>query len=314
MLVGHRTFAVLCSIACIVGAGAPGEAETDSRLTSSGVPRPPYQAIYDSLGNLARRHPGWINAIDYGMTPEGRPLRLVKLQNPALAVDGLLRPAVLITGATHGNEYLHIEDRLPQWFFSARDTSPGVARFFAKGGVLYVIPIMNPDGYDHGKRDNSHGADLNRDFDLVLPGEAKFQEAHFLEPESRAAAEVIGAEVARHGLRLAVSIDYHCCDGSLLFPWAYTDDPLPPEDLTRHERIAHLMQQDIDPAYNFGPTGQVLGYHPRGTSKDYYYAKFGALAFTFEGRYRDESRKFSKHTLFWDHVLGLIATNTAQAH
>ena len=63
------------------------------------------------------------------------------------------------------------------------------------------------------------------------------------------------------------------------------------------------MRQHINSKYGSGSTGQVLGYYPRGTSKDYYFAKYGALAFTFEGSYRQEHLNFEKHTIWWDHIL-----------
>ena len=118
-----------------------------------------------------------------------------------------------------------------------------------------------------------------------------------------AAAEV---DLVASGLRLKLTVDYHCCSGALLFPWSYSDAKLSDADTKAHVAVAHMMQTDIDPDYRFGATGAVLGYRARGTSKDYYYATYHALAFTFEGDYGTERSKFHRHTTWWDHVLAQL--------
>ena len=143
--------------------------------------------------------------------------------------------------------------------------------------------------------------DLNRDFDLLPQSESNFKE-----PESRFLANWIDAELKESKLDLKVSVDYHCCADSLLFPWSYTVEALPEDILFAHEAIARAMQRLIDPNYTFGSTGQVLGYTPRGTSKDYYFARYNTLSFTFEGQHGQENKKFAQHTKWWDYILGTL--------
>ena len=208
----------------------------------------------------------------------------------------------MITGALHGDEYLEIEHRLIAWFLKNKSEQPGVRHYFQSGGILYVVPIANPDGYDRNRRTNNHGSDLNRDFDLIPENMAGFRE-----PETRSLAIWLEQEFELSNVRLTLSVDYHCCNGSLLYPWAYGHAKLPPAIEAAHDRIGKLMQQDIDRTYAVGPTGKILGYLARGTAKDYFYAKYGALAFTYEGKTRQkEASIFEKHTLWWDHVLPLL--------
>lgn len=305
---GSGRHALACGLVGFVLAayGSAASAETEM-FSDSGIDGPPYQQIYNATGALATSHPDWARVSDYGTSPGGRGLRVIRIQNPnaeGAPSESAAKRAVLISGSTHGNEYLNIEDRLAPWFLDNRARSPGLARFLATGGILYVVPILNPDGYDHDRRENDKGVDLNRDFDLV-PAD----EPGFTQPETRLLAEWVERDLRASNAELKLTVDYHCCDGSLLYPWSYVMSALPPADAAAHAEIGRLMQTDINDAYATGSTGQVLGYNPRGTSKDYYYARYGALAFTFEGSYGDEDTNFPKHTQWWDHVLAVVAAD-----
>ena len=121
-------------------------------IADSGIQGPAYSVIEAELEELARTHSGIAELAYYGLSVEGKKLRGLRislgpdqLTNPA--TPGI-RPAVIISGATHGNEYLNIEDRLPRWFLENWESSPGVTKFMKAGGVIFIVPIMNPDGYD----------------------------------------------------------------------------------------------------------------------------------------------------------------------
>ena len=77
----------------------------------------------------------------------------------------------------------------------------------------------------------------------------------------------------------------------------------PADDVARHEAIGVLMKKDIGEEYNVGTTPNILGYSAIGTTKDYYYERYNAAAFTFEGAYKVEQKNFEKHVKFWDEVL-----------
>lgn len=294
----------LCIVALLTGTTAAAET---GNWSDSGIRGAPYLAMHADLKRLAATNPAMATLINYGTSPGGLPLSLIKLEDKEATqrrapAAGTKQQVVLITGATHGNEFLHVEDRLPQRFIADRRSKPGVRAFFEQGGIVLIVPVANPDGYERHTRDNLNGVDLNRDFALLPAGETNFREV-----ETRALARRIDHEMQDGKKRLALTVDYHCCAGSLLYPWAYSENALPKAALKAFMAIADLMLKDIDPSYTTGPTGQILGYTPRGTSKDYYYAKFGALAFTYEGSVGVEAAKFSKHALWWEHILTKLA-------
>jgi protein MpaA len=110
----------------------------------------------------------------------GRPIRAVEIGNPRAARK------VVVVGCIHGNEGAGVR----------------ITRVLAHGGHprrydLWLVNVVNPDGYARGTRQNARGVDLNRNFgagwrplgsrgDLTYSGPRPFSE-----PESRAAARFI---------------------------------------------------------------------------------------------------------------------------
>ena len=101
---------------------------------------------------------------------------LVVMKNNSKNMLLSARPALLMSGSTHGDEYLNIEDRLPEELLKLSLNKSTVSDFLNRGGVFIFIPILNPDGYDHRNRENSHGVDLNRDWDVPPAGFKGFHE------------------------------------------------------------------------------------------------------------------------------------------
>jgi hypothetical protein len=323
-------------LAVLLGAAAgadPVDATQARRGAGSGIDGPSWHAIRAALGEVAAHSEGWAQVVDYGRSVGGQPLRLIRIAAPAPRGDAPTGPAaatpstpstpstdqgergepgepgaaeipvVLITGATHGDEYLAIEDRLPGWLVEHRASSQGVARFLAAGGVILVAPIVNPDGYERHTRENNDDVDLNRDFDRAGGASGG-------EPETRALLAALARELGGQGAagpeRLRLTVDYHCCNGSLLLPLAEPGAPVTEAQWAEHVRIAHLAQQDIDGRLAYGATPDVLGYAAAGTSKDFYFRRHGALAFTYEGEFATEPERFDRHTVWWDHVLASL--------
>jgi hypothetical protein len=231
---------------------------------------------------------------------KGLPLKLYVLGRKE--VPAATRPTLYFTGSIHGNEYLGLEDRLPG-LLVARSYEKSVVRdFLAVGGVYVFVPIVNPDGYEARMRTNAHDIDLNRDWDVP---EADFN--GFKETETQSLSlklEQLRSELA---LQYRVTMDYHCCGGVLLYPWSYkvTND-LPESDLNNHRALGIMMKKHLGESLEMGTTGEIFGYYPLGTTKDYFYDKYGALAFTFEGRRAKEDRYLNEHLAWWEELTSRV--------
>ncbi len=216
-------------------------------------------------------------------------------------------PAILISGSTHGDEYLNIEDRLPEWFLKEGIHDPAVQPFFQAGGMVYIVPIFNPDGYEARQRGNSTGQDLNRDFTVK---QANF--TGFKHIETQAIRDLMVTQLHTYQQKLVLTMDYHCCIGAALYPYSFDPSPsVPASDLARFKSAGQVIKRAFGSDFPVGRTPDILGYNAIGTSKDFYYESFGALSFTYEGEHLKEKNKFSQHTQMWK---GLIQGATRLAN
>ncbi|MCB0405033.1 MAG: succinylglutamate desuccinylase/aspartoacylase family protein [Bdellovibrionales bacterium] len=288
------------SIIGVLFLAATASASDGASRGDSGIFGPPYENILRAQEALQVAYPELVTLHDYGTSYEGRRLQLlIAMKQKELPFS---RTAIVMAGATHGNEYLHIEDRLPAELLRLANRESSVSKFLNAGGVLVFVPIVNPDGYERRSRFNARGVDLNRDWDVPPAGFKGFKER-----ESAALSGALEQLRLQHGLRYAITVDYHCCAGALLTPWSYTEDDLPEPQLGHHRAIGALAHKDL--GVTVGATGQVLGYTPTGTSKDYYFASYGALAFTYEGRFKTEESQMPGHLRWWEAMLDYSREN-----
>ncbi|MBL7556640.1 MAG: succinylglutamate desuccinylase/aspartoacylase family protein [Bdellovibrionaceae bacterium] len=285
----------------VVSFALPAMSRTLGQESDSGTKGPPYAELVKYFASLPQKYPEFIQVSQFGTTPKGRPLVVLKVSyptrflSPRFVASRSQKAAILITGTTHGDEYLGIEDRLPEWFASEGVRDPIIAPYFQSGGVIYLVPIFNPDGYEARQRGNSRGVDLNRDFTVK---QAQFE--GFKEVETQAVRDMLMNQLKINQQRLLISMDYHCCIGAALYPWSFSKAPqLPADHLALYKNYGTIMTNIFGADFRVGTTPVVLGYSAIGTSKDYYYENYGSMSFTFEGEYRTEKNKFPQHVQMW---------------
>lgn len=260
--------------------------------SDSDIRGPAYSKIVEELKNLESTYSDYATFVTYGKSVKGKPLTLIKIAKKGIPSQ----KAIYIGGSIHGNEYLNIEDRLPRWFLEQTATSGAVAKYLTQGGVIYIAPILNPDGYDARERGNQNGVDLNRDYTVLAANIKGFKEI-----ETKSLIEYLNQDLKE--AKLKVAMDYHCCIGALLYPWSFTGPILPVAAKAAHLNIGKIMQAEVGSAIKVGTTPDILGYSAKGTSKDFYYEHFGALGFTYEGRRGKENKYFEEHTSMWEGII-----------
>lgn len=265
--------------------------------SDSGTKGPPYVELVSYFSSLQKKYPEFVQVSQYGQSVKGRPLVVIKISYPQrfMVPSRNARAAILISGATHGDEYLGIEDKLPEWFARDGVKDPLIGPYFQTGGSIYIVPILNPDGYEARRRENARGVDLNRDFSVKQANHIAFKEV-----ETQAIRDMIDTQLKTNQQQLLITMDYHCCIGAALYPWSFKPAPnLPATDLALFKNFGSIIKSAFGPNFKVGTTPDVLGYSAIGSTKDYYYENYRSMSFTFEGEVNIEKNKFQQHVQMW---------------
>ena len=309
----QRSVRTADSSACWGGVRARGAQFKGDSL----VDAPSYRRLRDELIQLADANPQWAQPIDYGSSVRNCPLTLLRIALDGAARPLPHRPAVLISGAIHGNEYLGIEMTLAKRFLGNRNDMPGLNAYLSAGGVIYLVPVVNPDGFDARVRVNAARIDsypglhefkeyndLNRDFAIPL-----LHERRFTQRESSALASYIRGDLSDNHLRLEFSLDYHCCADGLITPWTYNNDLPDRPDLSDFNSIA--LWAGIDVGLQVKTARGISGEDAPGSTIDYYYATYRTRAVSIEGRRLTdrggEQARLQAHVKFLDRIFGELS-------
>lgn len=235
-----------------------------------------------------------IEKIQYGTSFESRPLSGFKIyrQGPFLG-----RKVILLTEGVHGNEYLGHLDKLIETSDNGVNLPPEIKKFVSSGGIVLLVPKVNPDGVFHKSRHSRFGIDLNRDFKM---SQVKMQ-------ESRMLVQWIDQELQQHNANLVLSVDYHCCGGGLLHPENESSER--DQLFQRHYKdISQIMKTKLNPEYRLGKSEDFFGKKNLGTLKDYWFEKYGAISFTFEAEsMQKEAAAYDKHLAWWESLAQYVA-------
>lgn len=251
-----------------------------------------YAAITEHLARLATAAPELATAQVIGTSLEGRPLWALRIGGTAPGATPML-----IDGTLHAREWIAsmvttcVADRLVRGYA----TDPAI-RAFVDHTQLWVVPVVNPDGYQYTwaghrywrkNRRDRHGVDLNRNFSVGFGGTGSSSRTGaetyrgpyaFSEPESSALRDLARRE------RIALHIDFHAYGQIALYPWGYTGTP--PQDRARFAAVGDRMVSAMVAAHEtpFRLSSGVEFYPAAGIMTDWMYGEAGALSYTIELR------------------------------
>lgn len=233
-----------------------------------------------------------------GASWEGRPIVAAKVGTAAAAPD---RPNVLFLGAHHAREWISAEMAL-----RLLETLTSNPPALAAQRDIWVIPVVNPDGYlfsfdstrlwrknRRANGDGTFGVDLNRNYpgfwgrdDLGSnPGPAT-ETYRGPAPASEPEVQAVIAFHERHPPVVAVS--YHSFSNLVLYPYGHASGALPPDaaqfaataGTPVDPAIRDAMPGTARPAYHPGPAWQL--YPTNGEYTEWAYRAHGTLAYTVE--------------------------------
>jgi hypothetical protein len=239
-----------------------------------------------------------------GASVEGRPILAVKIGS---ADDLPSRPNVLFMSTYHAREWAATEAALRLLTYladSLPSTAVGAALLASRD--VWVIPVVNPDGYQYtftttrlwrkNRRpndDGSFGVDLNRNhtsfFALDDVGSSPSPPSGTYRGPSPESEPEIQAVAAFHRAHPPVAaISYHTYTPAVLYPWGHANGALSGDDGV----FRVLAGTVLSPAVRDGVTGSSAsvyhpgpGWHLYPTNGDYTgwaHDEFATAAFTVE--------------------------------
>lgn len=217
------------------------------------------------LQGLALTHPEIAKLEQYGTSEAGRPLYALKLSdNVAMDED---EPRLLLTSATHGDEIITtevlltlIEELVAGYGVDARLTA------MVDNHEIYFVPMLNTDGFVARSR-YVGSVDPNRAYPWPE------------NPNRQPTACIKAIMNFFEAKQFVGSIDFHAYSRLIMYPWAYTRDPIDSADVQAMQNLGESMA-DVN-HYEVGPISRIIYVAP-GSSADYYYWKTGSLSYGIE--------------------------------
>ncbi len=227
------------------------------------------------LNDLAAQYPTLAQTVDLGRSVQGRTLQALRITGSGASKVGLI-----YHGAQHGNEQsgAMLVAYVAHHLLANYATDPAI-RALVDNAEWYLLPIMNPDGYETYDRYNGHGFDLNRNWGGPGSGSTPASGPYpFSEPETAALRDFF---LTHPNVRL--HLDLHGYDPWFGWPWASTSDTCPDYSTfySAGDVVRALISAAGGPSYSIGAISEVT-YPVIGSSVDYSYGDLNLWAYALE--------------------------------
>jgi hypothetical protein len=210
------------SLAVVLGllSVLPAHAAPSSE-SGSDTAYPTYNAICDSLEILSMLYPTICNYVTVGTTYGGREIMALVISDDVMN-EGI-EPEILLVGCVHGDEKASAMTVLQyaEWLAEHYASDPN-AQYIVGTAELWVIPVLNPDGYVNNTMTNGRGVDPNRNFETYwsIGGSGS---APFSEEESQAIRDLTfpnwPSALNPHN-PFAAALSFHSGDSYFVYVWS----------------------------------------------------------------------------------------------
>lgn len=262
-----------------------------------------YTGVSNYVNTLVSTYPGFVTRISLGNSVEGRDIFGMRVTSPVPPIGGVRKPVVVLNSLQHAREWITVTSNLYMTTeLLSKYNTDAAAKSILDEYELVIIPISNPDGYNHTWTNNrlwrknrrvtgtnTRGIDLNRNWSVgwglssgssgSLSSDTYRGPSPFSEPETQALRNYMQSVP-----KVVAHIDLHSYSQLILRVWGYqyTDPP----GLASISRIGTAMRDSIaaatGAAYTFG--GSEILYLASGTAPDWVFGTLGAFSVTAELR------------------------------
>ena len=225
-----------------------------------------YASVGVELRELAQQYPKLVKLETYGTTRSGHTLYALKVSDNVATDEN--EPELMITSATHGDELITVEVTLNllRELLAAYGTNERLTRML-NDHELFILPMVNPEGYSRRSRYAGGWTDPNRDY--PWPENANRQSVDCID----------SLRQFFHAHDFKGSLDIHASGKMVMYPWAYTYEAPPADDARNFEYLVNSMAEQN--GYAAGQISKVI-YVAKGSSADYYYWKNRTIAIAVE--------------------------------
>ena len=285
----------------------PSNSKTTSSSKKDLLSYPTYNELSDELETIVLSSPSICSLIDGGLSVEGKTLWWVKLSDNVNTEES--EPEMHFIGGIHGDEPVGValSTKLIRYLTTNYPTDSRI-RNIIDTTEIWIMPLMNPDGYMVGERWNANGEDLNRSFPVFSPDSPESMQSMIgVEPEVAA----IMSWSLNH--RSVLSANFH--SGALVvnYPFDYTGELCPDNDL--FEYIALQYSSNNSPMYNTtnpvtatnGTIRGALWYQIEGGMQDWTYLTTGGNHVTIELSSEKSPNITALQTLWSDNRESMLA-------
>jgi len=287
----------------------------------SGIDGPPaqyhtYATLTSEMQQIAADHPDITRLISLGTSVQGRELWMMKVtRNPDLEED---EPEVEYIAAMHGDEVVGKEMcvNLLNLLTDQYGLDPRITDL-VDNTEIWILPSMNPDGTELGRRYNADWVDLNRDF----PDQ-------FTDPVNDTAGrapETAAVMNWRNTVAVALSANFH--GGSLVANYPYDSNstgssiysPTPDDTLfvslsrTYADNNPSMAASNSSSSFNNGVTNGADWYAINGGMQDWNYVWYGNFNITLEVS-NQKWPAASELSAFWDDNRESMLAYLEQSH
>jgi len=244
-----------------------------------------YATLTADLQQIAADHPDITRLRSIGQSVQGRELWMMKITDqPDLEED---EREVAYLAAMHGDEVVgkELTFDLIDYLTDGYGTDPRVTDL-VDGAEIWILPSVNPDGTELGRRYNANFVDLNRDF----PDQ-------FVDPVNTPAgrqAETAAVMGWRDERRLTLSANYH--GGALVANYPFDGNPAgasvysssPDDDVfvsvsrTYADNNPSMRVSNSHPSWDNGTCNGADWYAINGGIQDWQYVWYGGFDLTLE--------------------------------
>jgi len=260
---------------------------------------PTIDQLNKTLHAFETNFPDICQLYDIGKSYEGRPLYFIKISDHIAYEED--EPEVKYIASMHGDEPIGamLCLNLINYLLSNYNKISSVTELIDHLEI-WIMPLMNPDGYVHKKRFNMQGIDLNRNFPDRVNDNNNTTEGRAVEVQ-----HVMNWEADHSSV---LSVNFH--SGAVVVNYPYDSDfnPGARYSATPDERLFRTMAlsyANLNPTmrnstqFNSGITNGVEWYMVYGGMQDWSYVWMGSMELTIE-LFQSKWPDYSKISQIWD--------------